>query len=262
MTLKPLDTQTDYQVPTGLYMTKYPQCLTLLVLAAAPSLSAAVVVTTTKSASAPTVSSTDLAQTQFLSSTSSSAQELGSQSGQLFNGQVGNTDGDASDPGEVLTNPNDSFTINFDVSSNTYGYDITRIYSVFGWSTGSNGRSNQGYGIQLTYMNDTTAILMTDTVWEPNSPASYWTTVEFTNSSGGALYNDSYNLNLGSSTTGTDVLASGVKSITIFGIDAANAAGVVVMREFDIEGTATIPEPGTTGLLGLASLGLLLRRKR
>ena len=96
---------------------------------------------------APTVSSIDLAQTAYLSSSAVSNQQLGTEHPQLFNGEIGNEDGDSNDSGEVRLVPGDSVTINFDTSVNTQGFDITQIDSIFGWNTQANGRSNQGLSL-------------------------------------------------------------------------------------------------------------------
>ena len=179
-------------------------------------------VATGNSSTAPRVSSSDLAQTAFLSSSAVSFQQLGSEHPFLFNGQIGNEDGDSNDNGEVRLVPGDSVTINFDTSVNTAGYDITQIDSVFGWNTLANGRSNQGYSIRFDLV-DGSSVEEPGQHWNPNSPAFFWTTVSFTDASGG-------------------VILSGVESITFQFTQGSNAGGsgrFVVAREFDIFGTPT-----------------------
>lgn len=159
----------------------------------------------------PTVSSNDLAQTYFLSS---SATGLGDGSvSNLFNGSVGLVNDTAS---AATLSPDASVTVNFDISVNTAGYDISSISSVFGWNSGGGGRANQGYRVVVTYVDDTTAMLVGPEEWE--SAGSYWTTVNFAETNGLAM-------------------ATGVKAVTFDKIYAANAGGVVVPREFDIFGT-------------------------
>jgi hypothetical protein len=211
---------------------------------------------------APVVSTTDLGQTAALSfSATGQTDFLGvfyvaspGEVNQLFNGEVGNTDGDANDSGETVvntaTNSNGStFTINFDVSTNTFGYDITEIFSVAGWNTSGGGRSNQGYDIDLTFVDNSTAKLSSDQTWIAGPVSDYWTTVSLTNNGGGVLSEGS-------------VSATGVKSITFSLFDPPPPGGFVSYREFDIIGTATIPEPSTFALLGLAGLAALLVRRR
>ncbi len=179
-------------------------------------------VATEGSSNPPTVSTTDLAQTAYLSSSATSTQELILQHPQLFNGLIGNEDGDPLESGEVILVPGDSLTINFDTSVNTDGYDITQIDSIFGWNTAANGRSNQGYSIRFDLVDGSFAVEPAQH-WNPNDPALYWTTVSFTEASGG-------------------VILSGVESITFEFTEPANAGsigGFLVAREIDIFGAPT-----------------------
>ena len=170
---------------------------------------------------APRVSNNDLAQTAFLSSSSSLHDEL-------FNGQVGNDDADTNDAGEIRPSRNNLVTINFDTSVNTAGYDITQIDSVFGWDVASGGRANQGYSIRFDLV-DGSSIEEPGQHWQPNNPVPfYWTTVSFTDASGG-------------------VIVSGVESITFQITEEANASGFVIAREIDIFGA---PTAGGAILLG------------
>jgi len=222
------------------------------------SANGAIIVNTDKSNSPPTVSDSDLAETQYLSSSATGGTwSVVTLHAELFNGSVNNS-------ANVTMDSNNTFTVNFDISTNTLGYDITGIDSYFGWETSGGGRSNQGYSIVLTFLNDSTATLAGPTHWEPNSPDSaVWTTVSFTESGGGTLYSDTVKLNSGDAVAGSSVLASGVKAITF---DIANNANVnnsqLVGREVDIFGTATIPEPGSLALLGIGGLLLLSIRRR
>jgi hypothetical protein len=232
---------------------------------------ASIIVTTTKPGNtAPTVSSTDLGQTAVLSYSTTGTTGTGyvtadGEVQQLFNGVVGNTDGDNADPGETIIAPANTVTINFNVAVNTAGYDITGIFTVAGWNTSGGGRSTQGYEILLTYVNNSTATLVGPTTWEPNTgTVSYFTTVNFTNSGGGVLYSDTVNLNGGGAVAGNSVSASGVKAITFKNFTPApsGGGGINMYREFDIYGTATaIPEPATIGLVATAGAFLLVFRR-
>ena len=175
-------------------------------------------VTSSSTATPQSVSNSDLAQTQYLSSSATGGNSVASRHAHLFNGQIGNTDGDAKDAGEVTLSSDNSITVNLDTSVNTYGYDITNIDSFFGWNPSGGGRSNQGYSITLKFIDDTTATLVTSRHWEENSPSEYWTTVSFDPGSG-------------------NVLAKNVKAVTFNIANNANAGGVLVAREFDVFGS-------------------------
>ena len=176
---------------------------------------------TTKSNTPPTISSTDLAQTEFVRTSATGGTDIRNRGAELFNGTIGNGDGDTNDSGEVRTSSADTITIELDTSVNTLGYDISGITTVFGWNTAADGRSNQGYGITLNFADGTTDTLVSPTHWEPNDPAFFYTTVSFAPSVGSRM-------------------ASGVESITFDISEDANARGFVVAREFDIFGTPTI----------------------
>jgi len=205
-------------------------------------LDAEIIVTTSKidAASPPTVSSVDLAQTEFLSSSGSGGGEAPTNSADLFNGIVGtSSSGTGSNEATTLDNTS-SITVDFDISTNTDGYDITQIDSFFGWSTGAGGRANQGYEVVLTFVDTTTATLVGPTHWEPNSPANYFTKVSFAESGGGVLFSDTVDLNSGGAGAGSSVLATKVKSITFNFSENAPPGGVVVGREIDIFGSPTV----------------------
>jgi hypothetical protein len=148
-------------------------------------------------------------------------------------------------------NADTTITFTFDTVSNPNGYNITGIQSYAGWETDAGGRSNQGYAIGLTFVDNTTATLLDKTSWANSDPVDFWTRVVIANSSGnGALDN------------GSGVVATGVKAITFFGFDEATPKGPVGYREFQIEGTV-VPEPAALGLLvGLGGLALRARRRR
>ena len=191
------------------------------------SISDDVVFTTSQSdaETPPSFSTDDLAQTQYSGSSATGGDEVADDDErvQLFNGDIGNTDDDIDDSGEVRMDSDNTFTIEFDTSVNTSGYDITQIDSIFGWDIASGGRSNQGYEIIVTFIDNTSLSLAGPEHWEDNSPtAYYWTTVSFTDGSGGTL-------------------ACGAKAITFDITENSNAGdGVVVGREIDIFGVPTV----------------------
>ncbi|MDF7801260.1 carbohydrate-binding protein [Pontiellaceae bacterium B1224] len=179
------------------------------------------VVSTTKSDTAPEMSDSDLAQTQYFSSSATGGEAVATRHAELFNGVIGDNDSGTGDSGVVRMNSDNTVSVTFDTSVHTNGYDLTGITTCFGWNPASGGRSNQGYELILTYMDGSTATLAGPAHWEPNSPASYWTTVTFTNAPG-------------------RLLASGIKAVTWDITQDANASGVLIAREFDVFGTPTL----------------------
>ena len=187
--------------------------------------------------SPPSFSTDDLAQTEYLSSSATGGNQS-SEHAQLFNGTIGNTDSDRDDSGEVQLSNANTVTVNFDTSLHAAGYDLTGIETVFGWNTGANGRSNQGYEVTLTYVDNSTATLAGPTHWEPNSPAEFWTKVSFADDEGGVLQSGQINHN-GSISSGTGAIASGVKAVTFNITNNANAGSWIIAREFDVFGYPT-----------------------
>lgn len=175
---------------------------------------------------APSFYTNDLAQTEYLSSSATGGNSVSIGHAQLFNGLIGNDDGDTGDAGETTYDSGNTITVNLDVSVNTLGYDITEISTIAGWKTSNGGRSNQGYEILLTFVDDTQAVLAGPELWAPNSPASYWTKVTLVETNGLAM-------------------ATGVKAVTFNISHDATQGGVIVGREFDILGVPSVPSvPG------------------
>ena len=100
-------------------------------------------------------------------------------------------------------------TINLDTVSQPQGYDISEINSVFGWNTQEDGRSNQGYAVRFDLVDGSSRSVAAEH-WAPNDPAFFWTTVNFTEASGG-------------------MIATGVKSVT-FSISNRARAGDIRRR--------------------------------
>ncbi len=109
-----------------------------------------------------------------------------------------------------------AFTINFNISVDTAGYDITGIKSFAGWNTQGNGRSNQGYDVTVGFVGGGSLLITSGTY--TTTPFSTWTGVYMTDDD-------------------TGIMARGVQSITFSNFDEAAAGGVVVYHEFDVFGT-------------------------
>lgn len=225
---------------------------------------AAIVVNTTYTdvaGATPTVSSNDLAATQFQSSSSTGTDAMGTaRHAEMFNGTIGdaaNANTNATD--WVRFGTTNTITLNLDISTNTLGYDITGIDTIAGWIEGGGGRSDHGYSIELGFVGGGTATLINAQYWAPNPSGEFWSVVSISNDGGGILNSDTVNNNGGGALADANTLATGVQSITWTITDAANPS---IAAEFDVFGVATVPEPSSTALLGLGGLALLLRRRR
>ncbi|MDF7800838.1 PKD domain-containing protein [Pontiellaceae bacterium B1224] len=170
------------------------------------------------------VSTNDLAnadQTTFLSIVDNNGGIVVAQVANINDGATGTS---ANDGNQVVLEAEDSFTITFDTSVNTQGYDITNINTYAAWNPGAGGRSSQGYDVTLTFMDDSTLLISSGT-YEANNPASSWTAVYMT------------------PMADNDVIASGVKAITFSNFDeyanGSTQTDVIAYREFDVLGTPT-----------------------
>ncbi|MDF7809074.1 PKD domain-containing protein [Pontiellaceae bacterium B12219] len=178
----------------------------------------------------PSFSTNDLAQVYYLSSSgtigSDSKTTTDTDHAKLFDGIINGTPpAEDDETALVMWDDECTVTVDFDVSVNTLGYDITNIVSIAGWKPSSGGRANQGYEVVVTYVDDTQEILAAATDWAPNSPAFYWTRV--------SLFEENNN-----------VMATGVKSVTFNFSENANPGGRVMGREIDIHGYPTVaPDP-------------------
>ncbi len=157
-------------------------------------------VTTNQMSVEPTVSNDDLGQSEWATVSAAG----------LFSGSTVD---------EVMLSTGDTIEIAFDLENSPGGYDISSLESTFSWGIHGGGRSNQGYGITFTLIDDS-LVKIVNTHWLPNDPASMWTTVGLERASGRPI-------------------AQNVKSMSIEISEDANAGGVVVAREFDIIGSAS-----------------------
>ncbi|CAA6677713.1 MULTISPECIES: PEP-CTERM sorting domain-containing protein [unclassified Lentimonas] len=141
----------------------------------------------------------------------------------------------------------DSFTINFDISTNTLGYDITSVNTYAAWTVAGSGRANQGYTATVSFADGITSDLIIASGTHENNaaPINVWTQVSITEDT-------------------TGIIASGVKSITFSNFDASNSGGDSQYREFDVIGVATVvPEPSSYALLaGLLGMSYVMVRRR
>ncbi len=251
--------------------------ITLMAAAATMTAAQAQITVDTFTAASFTVSNTDLLQTQFASYGGDSLSEGTNANDTLYLTQLagqgvttgeaslrdgtwynndaagwGSTTGDftqigkasAESRGSALVQSNETAVFNFDVSTNTNGYDITGVDLYSNWGSGD-GRNEINVTISL-------ALIGTPTVFDQV-----------------VLIGEIYNPISTGDVDGTQGL------LRVAGITTTNVAaiqfewltqenGAVGYSELDVFGTASaIPEPSTFALLaGLLAFGAIVTRRR
>ena len=145
---------------------------------------------------------------------------------------------------------NDTFSITYDLNTlvNTLGYDITSLQTIHGWTGNSSGnQKNQNYVVAVSTVAD--------------GGFSDIGTVAY-NPFGSANNTASSKVNVTEDATG--ILATGVDQIRFtYTVPASGGTQPSpAIREIDVFGSATVPEPSSAALLGLAGLALILRRRK
>lgn len=193
-------------------------------------------------------SNTDLLQTVGSITSSMGATFDGTISGQIVAGSLTTGTIAAGVAEEDTTNPNDANAIfaagsgewiefALDTSSNSLGYDIASIATFSYWSQFD--RTVQAYTVQVRSVGGSFLDLITIPL--ANARQDDVVQVEIIDGS-------------------SPVLASGIDAIRF---NFANGeSDWVAYREIDVEGTATVPEPGTLALFGLGALCIGYRRRR
>lgn len=198
------------------------------------------------------ISSSDLLQTNLLSSARSGAPGSGNtyfyreDSGytvdisRLYDGALG-TYGSSGLGGDGQYNvmPNNvTITFTFDLTTNTAGYDLSTIRTFASWDSGRNGQS---YEVRYS---------------TADAPTSFSTLYTI------ATYNPSDSTTMVQLSTISGNLASNVAALEFVFTGFENSG--TGYREFDVLGAASVvPEPSTyTAFVGLAVFGLVFLRRR
>jgi len=188
-----------------------------------------------------TVSSTDLIEggASTLASQSTSPDPLQFGGGTFLNdGDMGTSmslDTTAAHIGEAW-----SATFELDTSTNTLGYDITGVTTYAGWE--GLGNADQNYELFVSVVGDDSFTSLGTIAYDIVPNGSFRSTrVELTDDTG--------------------TLATGVDAFR-FDIPALGGGDTGVFREFDVFGTATIPEPSSVAMMALGLVGLVSLRKR
>jgi len=154
--------------------------------------------------------------------------------GNLSNGAAADSDSDF------------QVTYNLDLTTNTAGYDLTRIRS---YTAAANNRTAQEYEVLVDFVGDGLGNFVSlGTFSTLNHEAGN------TNQSTRMTLENDVN-------SGVDAFASGVAAIRF---DAGAVGNYPAWREFDVEGSAVnvIPEPCTLMITLLSFVGLVARRRR
>lgn len=147
-----------------------------------------------------------------------------------------------------LANDVYSITYNLNTSVNALGYDITSLQTLNAWGNNSGNQKNQNYTVDVSTISGGAGF----------TPIAAIAFLPFDETG----QEGSSRVNVTEDATG--ILATGVDQIrfTYTVPDPAGTQGSPTIREIDVFGVATIPEPSSTALFGLGVLGLLLRRRR
>lgn len=154
---------------------------------------------------------------------------------------------------------NTGIVFNLNTSIAPFGYDLTTIRTFFGWQNGSNAQANQLYDVVVRKVGST--------LYTPLISVRYQ---HFPDANLFPVYNTRVTL-----TDTTGKLATGVDSIAFTflapSVATGNGSGVVdqggtakgtVIREIDVFGQATIPEPSMAMLSALGLISVLGLRRR
>lgn len=139
-------------------------------------------------------------------------------------------------PGMVTGENNSSITYTLDTSANTFGYDVSSITGFGGWGDG--GRDEQRYSIFVSQIGSPDFILYGQLQENPASPGSPSGVM--------AQFNGSI---------------SNIDEVKFVFLDQVEN-GFVGYGEFDVVGTASVPEPTSVTLGLLGGLAFLSRRRR
>lgn len=186
-------------------------------------------------------SSSDLLQTQGTLAGSAATRNLPAN---LTNGIIATTTGNSSaDRGAFGAGAGNFVEYDLNISVNTLGYDITSIASISHWS---DARAGQAYTVLIRKVGESSFTSLYTLSGQSASNVVH--EVLLTNSGGGTL-------------TEGAVVASGIDGIRF---EFANAPSTTWAgyREIDVFGSATIPEPSVSILIGLAGLFLMMHRRR
>jgi hypothetical protein len=139
-----------------------------------------------------------------------------------------------------------TFTLN--TSTNTAGYDITKIAKFNGWGDSTSRYGNQVFSVSYSKVaTPATFVLIKDVSYTPyatNNAASGSSVVTLTDDTG--------------------TIASGVAALRFHFVPVpGTTAEIGVFREIDVTGTPTaVPEPTTLAAAGLLAAAALTRRRR
>lgn len=198
----------------------------------------------------------DVSNTDLVNAGSASLASPPLYSSDPFFGPAANNDGTVGTAGETAditfwlgAGAGDQFTVTYslDTAGSPFGYDLTSIQTIHGWTSGSGNQKNQNYTVAIRTLGEAAFTDLATVAYLPFAAANN------TASSKVTITEDS-----------TGILATNVDQIrftyTVPASGGSNPSPTI--REIDVFGSASIPEPSSLVLFALVGPLCLLRRSR
>ena len=214
-------------------MKAFNLCLATLVMCSLASLASATIVQTNDAVSG-TQSGFAADATDLVNSGQATFSSLDASGGWTYGGSPNNLNNGTTDEyiAAIDDGGNWSATFTLDTSVNTLGYTLTSITSIAGWN---DSRANQAISVDYSLVGSDDFVTLGTFSNGAATGGDYTTKITLTDTTG--------------------AIVSGVDQVRITISITTN------MKEIDVAGFATVPEPMTMSLLTVGGFSMLIRRK-